>query len=555
MQLYRGMDIGTAKLPLDGAPRHPAPPARRARRRRDEASVADYQADARAAIDEIRARGAVPILVGGSRALRLVACSSTSASRAPTPTCARGSRPSSLAARPGHCCYRRLHEVDPGGRSRDRPAQRPAARARARGGRAHRRAVRRGPARRRRVLAPDRDDRPSSAARASWSRASTRGSQRMWRDGLLDEVRGAARRPASDWASPRAARSATRRRSPSCDGELDRGRGDRADRGAHPPVRAPPGGLVRALSADCTGSTHDDPAPRRSARPCGQLALIVCALSFTSPRATAPATTSCCSPTPTASSSSTPDAARRASATATSASAPTASSARCARRSLPEGAAALAEDDGAEWFMDYHNADGQPRRCAATASGSTRLPDRERPGSRSATGETLADRHPRRRARRAAQPRAASRSTSAAGRSTAASRSCAPRTSTVARPGLGIDVGNPHVVVALPTTTSSTPPTSAYIPVLDPEPADGANVEFVVPADPLVRRRRRPHPDARARARQRRDALLRHRRGRGGPGDPALGRRRRPEPVARRGSGRHARRADVRRPKTASTSR
>ncbi|MCU1535078.1 MAG: diaminopimelate epimerase, partial [Glaciihabitans sp.] len=27
-------------------------------------------------------------------------------------------------------------------------------------------------------------------------------------------------------------------------------------------------------------------------------------------------------------------------------------------RSLPAGAAALAEDDGAEWFMDYHNADG-----------------------------------------------------------------------------------------------------------------------------------------------------------------------------------------------------
>src|SRR6187402_1522124 len=27
-------------------------------------------------------------------------------------------------------------------------------------------------------------------------------------------------------------------------------------------------------------------------------------------------------------------------------------------RSIPEGAAALAEDADAEWFMDYHNADG-----------------------------------------------------------------------------------------------------------------------------------------------------------------------------------------------------
>ncbi|CAN5165821.1 hypothetical protein BH11ACT2_BH11ACT2_04620 [soil metagenome] len=27
-------------------------------------------------------------------------------------------------------------------------------------------------------------------------------------------------------------------------------------------------------------------------------------------------------------------------------------------RSLPDGAAALAEDADAEWFMDYHNSDG-----------------------------------------------------------------------------------------------------------------------------------------------------------------------------------------------------
>lgn len=65
MQLYRGMDIGTAKLPLDsrrGVPHHLL----------DiwdvtvEASVADYQALARAAIREIQSRGVIPILVGGS---------------------------------------------------------------------------------------------------------------------------------------------------------------------------------------------------------------------------------------------------------------------------------------------------------------------------------------------------------------------------------------------------------------------------------------------------------------------------------------------------------
>ncbi len=65
MQLYRGMDIGTAKLPPEerrGIPHHLldvlSPP--------EEASVADYQTDARSAIEQIQARGAVPILVGGS---------------------------------------------------------------------------------------------------------------------------------------------------------------------------------------------------------------------------------------------------------------------------------------------------------------------------------------------------------------------------------------------------------------------------------------------------------------------------------------------------------
>jgi tRNA dimethylallyltransferase len=65
MQLYRGMDIGTAKLrPHEwrGVPHHvfdvwpvTAP-----------ASVAEYQVAARAAIDAIAARGRVPLLVGGS---------------------------------------------------------------------------------------------------------------------------------------------------------------------------------------------------------------------------------------------------------------------------------------------------------------------------------------------------------------------------------------------------------------------------------------------------------------------------------------------------------
>ncbi|WP_296195561.1 diaminopimelate epimerase [uncultured Microbacterium sp.] len=56
----------------------------------------------------------------------------------------------------------------------------------------------------------------------------------------------------------------------------------------------------------------------------------------------------------------------------------------------------------------------------------------------------------------------------------------------VARPGLHVDLGNPHVVVAVAGEAELEGLELAYQPVLDPAPAAGANVEFVVPADPLV---------------------------------------------------------------------
>ncbi|MDJ0334809.1 tRNA (adenosine(37)-N6)-dimethylallyltransferase MiaA [Salinibacterium sp. G-O1] len=65
MQLYRGMDIGTAKLGATerrGIPHHMLDVLDPT----EEASVADYQTEARARIEQIESRGAVPILVGGS---------------------------------------------------------------------------------------------------------------------------------------------------------------------------------------------------------------------------------------------------------------------------------------------------------------------------------------------------------------------------------------------------------------------------------------------------------------------------------------------------------
>lgn len=65
MQFYRGMNIGTAKVTVEemrGVPHHLLDTLDVT----EEASVATFQAQARQAFDEIRARGNYPILVGGS---------------------------------------------------------------------------------------------------------------------------------------------------------------------------------------------------------------------------------------------------------------------------------------------------------------------------------------------------------------------------------------------------------------------------------------------------------------------------------------------------------
>lgn len=65
MQFYRGMDIGTAKLPLAerrGIPHHMLDLLGVS----EPASVSDFQARARVVMAEVRSRGRVPVLVGGS---------------------------------------------------------------------------------------------------------------------------------------------------------------------------------------------------------------------------------------------------------------------------------------------------------------------------------------------------------------------------------------------------------------------------------------------------------------------------------------------------------
>ena len=57
----------------------------------------------------------------------------------------------------------------------------------------------------------------------------------------------------------------------------------------------------------------------------------------------------------------------------------------------------------------------------------------------------------------------------------------------VARPGQGINVGNPHIVVALADSAELKDLSLHDAPRLDPVPPAGANVEFVVPEEPMVK--------------------------------------------------------------------
>ncbi|CAN5130951.1 tRNA (adenosine(37)-N6)-dimethylallyltransferase MiaA [soil metagenome] len=111
MQLYRGMDVGTAKLAVGerrGIPHHlldVLDPA-------EEASVADYQTDARAAIEAIEARGSVPILVGGSG---LYVSAVVQDFRFPgTDATIRARLEAELEATGPGALHRRLKELDPG---------------------------------------------------------------------------------------------------------------------------------------------------------------------------------------------------------------------------------------------------------------------------------------------------------------------------------------------------------------------------------------------------------------------------------------------------------
>ena len=139
---------------------------------------------------------------------------------------------------------------------------------------------------------------------------------------------------------------------------------------------------------------------------------------------------------------------------------------------------------GAEWFMDYRNADGS---AAEMCGNGTRV------FARYLTDTGLADITDGLRIGTRAGVKTLTRSDRGfevdLGEFRIESGDVLVRAKglPVARPGVGIDVGNPHVVVALSSDAELEGLELAYQPLLDPAPRHGANVEFVVPADPLVR--------------------------------------------------------------------
>lgn len=153
---------------------------------------------------------------------------------------------------------------------------------------------------------------------------------------------------------------------------------------------------------------------------------------------------------------------------------------------LPEGAEALAEDEAAEWFMDYSNADGSPAEMcgngirvyvryllesglAVLADGDT-LPIGTRSGVRDVQRTLTGFQVDLGRWRLdGSEPLVRAKELP------------------VARPGLGLDLGNPHIVVTVADESELETVDLSYIPHVEPAPQDGANIEFVVPHDPLVK--------------------------------------------------------------------
>ena len=152
---------------------------------------------------------------------------------------------------------------------------------------------------------------------------------------------------------------------------------------------------------------------------------------------------------------------------------------------LPEGKDILASEPAAVWFMDYYNADGN---AAEMCGNGVRVFARyllEKGLAKIEGGSTLA-----------VGTRAGVKDLTQGFNGFAVDLGRWKLTSEVtveaegievARPGQGIEIGNPHVVVALSSEAELRQLKLFEAPAVDPAPVNGANIEFVVPNDPMIK--------------------------------------------------------------------
>ena len=152
---------------------------------------------------------------------------------------------------------------------------------------------------------------------------------------------------------------------------------------------------------------------------------------------------------------------------------------------LPEGKEILEVEPTAIWFMDYYNADGS---AAEMCGNGVRVFARyllDRGLAKIEGGSTLAV------GTRAGVKDLTQGSNGFAvdlGRWKITSEFTVEASGIeVARPGQGIEIGNPHVVVALSSDSELKQLKLFEAPVVEPAPVNGANVEFVVPNEPMIK--------------------------------------------------------------------
>ncbi len=152
---------------------------------------------------------------------------------------------------------------------------------------------------------------------------------------------------------------------------------------------------------------------------------------------------------------------------------------------IDAGAASLEEDSAAEWFMDYWNADGS---LSEMCGNGVRVFAHFLLTEGLATcepGETLVV-GTRAGVKDIQKNRTGYQVDMGRWKLDGGEPLVRARELPIARPGLGINVGNPHVVVALSSVEELEGIDLAYIPQLEPPAEHGANVEFVVPEEPMI---------------------------------------------------------------------